>query len=84
MLNEGDKALIKEIAWEVGGHIEERLKSGLHAKVEVHLATCPVKAKVDAMENKAKGAWRVLAAQVALILAILTLAIAIWQAIKTH
>ena len=59
--DEGDKAIIREIAWEVASHIEERLKasieSGLYRRVEIHALSCPVKDDVKSLQDRIQGAW---------------------------
>lgn len=85
---EAQQALIEKIAYRVGEVIEKRLSdsfsSGLRAKVELHIATCTVKTRLEALENKAKGAWYTMALQAGIIVSLLTLAAAIWLAAKTH
>jgi hypothetical protein len=58
--SEGDKAIIKEVAWEIGDVVVTRIKEDVSARIKLHIADCPVKDKVDALVNKSKGAWAVI------------------------
>jgi hypothetical protein len=53
---EGDKAIIREIAFEVAKVIKADLKADFAGAVELHQATCPIKVNVEATLNQAKGA----------------------------
>ena len=58
-LSEGDKAIVKETAWEVADAVAERIKADVTTLVDLHAASCPVKDKVEEIVNKGKGAWAV-------------------------
>jgi hypothetical protein len=94
-LDLGDKAIIREIAYEVAVPLTEKLssavKEGMATQVKIHLLECPVrhelistKEELDAIKNKAKGGWHTLAFLAALIVSFVSLATALWIAYKTH
>jgi len=56
-LSEGDKAIVKETAWEVADAVAARIQTDVAALVKLHAASCPVKDKVEEIVNKGKGAW---------------------------
>jgi anti-sigma-K factor RskA len=79
MLSEADRAIINETvnktAWAVGEKIAARIEENTRLMFKLHAAECPVKAKVEAQENKFLGGWRTLAALAAVIMALAGLAI---------
>ncbi len=52
MLDEGDKAIVRQIAYEVGGVISAQISEAVKNKLDVHVLSCPVKASVDANEDR--------------------------------
>jgi len=77
--DEGDKAVIKQIAYEAADHVAERLQeviqSGIASKIEIHTLSCPMRSELKetkdelaAAKNKRLGAWG-LAVVIATILA---------------
>ncbi len=64
-LDEGDKAIIRQIAFDASEHtfarIEKSMKENTKMLVNLHQAECPVRDKVEAGKHLAMGGWRVLA-----------------------
>ena len=50
MLNEGDKAIVKEIALEASTAIKEDLVADFKVQFKLHQLECPIKDKVEAIE----------------------------------
>lgn len=55
-LNEGDKAVVREIAFEAAKTIGDEVKDAILTGLRLHQAECPVKAEVEAKINQARGA----------------------------
>jgi hypothetical protein len=55
VLDDGDKAIVREIAWEVGDKIGERIATTLHESIHAHTESCPTGRLLDAYRNKLKG-----------------------------
>lgn len=66
-MDAGDKAIIKEIAFEAAKVIGDRLEERFIEKIKLHQAECPVKDEVAKNVNQAKGAWKVIAFVSALV-----------------
>ena len=88
--DEGDRAIIKEIAYEAATHIAEKLQasvmSGLHNKVEMHVLECPLRAEIkfvkdeiEIAKSKAQMAWKMVVLEAVVLSALATLAIAVWK-----
>lgn len=82
-LTEGDRAIMRETAFEVAEVIERRLLAAFEKQVELHQATCPVKMEVQATLNQAKGGGRVAVLIAAIISGVAGLALSIWAAMKS-
>lgn len=55
-MTEGEKAIIKAVAWEVCEVIEERLTKTLQTMIDLHAANCPLKSTLA----EARGGWKTL------------------------
>lgn len=66
---EGDRAIIRQTAWEIGDVISQRLEKAFKEHCRLTQATCPVKDIVEAAANQGKGATRVFAIVAALLAA---------------
>lgn len=55
-LTEGDKAVVREIAFEAAKTIGDEVKDAIMTGLRLHQAECPVKVEVEAKINQAKGA----------------------------
>ena len=60
-MDEGQRAIIREIAFQVAGQIATDLKAHFATQIELHKSGCPVKVKVEATLSEAKGAWKTVA-----------------------
>ena len=78
-LDLGDKAIVREIAYEVAVPLTEKMlavfKDGMKTEVKVHMLECPLRSELtktreelDAEKNRRKGAWA-MATVIATILA---------------
>ena len=77
-LDEGDKAIMRSIAFDAADHSAARVKettdmalngvvSKIRSELALHAAECPVKAEVAASRNKLRGGWHVIVTVAALI-----------------
>ena len=85
-LTEGDKAIIRETAFEVGNVVAERLMQSFEDICARRRAECPVKEQVAAMTNQRKGAKALaglIVGAVGLVGSLLG-AIATWIALRTN
>lgn len=57
MLDEGDKAIIKEISYEAAEHMVQRVQGSFNARLALHQAECPTSKGFEAAKNKAYGIW---------------------------
>jgi len=80
-MSEGDKALVREIAFEAAGVLKDEVRDEIKTVVRLHAAECTTKAKVDAMSNQRKGA-RVMFATIVTVLSVLSALLAVW--LKAH
>ena len=55
-LDDGDKAIVKEIAREVGDELKGQIGRAMNDTVALHAASCRAAHRVDAYENQARGA----------------------------
>ncbi len=76
--NEGNRAIIRDIAFEVADKIAADLKEHFAAAIKLHQADCPVKIEVAAIVNQAKGGRVAIAALAAFVAAVVG---ALWTAI---
>ena len=54
MLNEGDKAIVREIAFEVAGVLKDELTNGFKMQIELHRLNCPATEAVKEWPKQAK------------------------------
>jgi len=62
---------IREIAYEVGNHLSDKLRTEFAAQVRLHQAECPLRAQVQ----EARGAWKVVSVVAASVGALVSAAI---------
>ena len=77
-LNEGDKALVREIAFEVAETIKTSIQQSVDTQIQLHRLQCPVAAEFKEEQNRRKGAMALLERFGAWIVALAGLLIA-WQ-----
>jgi len=51
-MSEGEKAIVQQIAWQVGDAVQGRLEKLLDARMALHLATCNRMQEVQALAEK--------------------------------
>lgn len=54
-MDEGEKAIITEIAWKVGDALMEKFEEKLQTKIELHSLTCTTTKAVIGFRGKAKA-----------------------------
>jgi uncharacterized protein (DUF2062 family) len=54
-LDEGDKAIVQEIAWQVGKAVGQEIGDRLSAQIREHALTCSTAKLVEAWRNRAVG-----------------------------
>ena len=57
MLDEGDRAIIKEISYEAAEHMVQRVQGSFDVRLNLHKAECPTAKGFEAAKNKAYGVW---------------------------
>ena len=64
---EGDKAIIKSIAWEVGDAITKQMNASIEAQMKSRCDACLIAKKVDRAAMALKTTWVFLGGTIALI-----------------
>lgn len=54
-LDDGDKAIVREIAFEVAGVLKEELTDGFKTQIELHTSRCPAVEAVKQWPKEAKS-----------------------------
>jgi hypothetical protein len=90
MLDEGDKAIIKDISYGAAEHTVQRvqgsfdskieaLQSSINAKLVIHQASCPHGNTVSEAKDRVRGAWWTICILATVISAIATIAIELFR-----
>jgi hypothetical protein len=75
MLDDGDKAIIEQIAYRAAEHTAKKVEQSIKLRMELHQAECPVGRRLAATENAAKGGWKVLATIGAAVMSVAALVV---------
>ena len=78
-LDEGDKAIIRQIAFAASEHTCKQVSENFDSRLKLHQAECPVAKKFEETKNQAKGAWIIVTAVASFFAAIAALAFGVWK-----
>ena len=78
-LDEGDKAIIRNIAFEAAEHTAQKVTTLFEAKLQLHQAECPFAEEFSATKNQAKGGWWTITALVGALTGVAALVLSWWK-----
>ena len=54
MLDEGDKAIVRQIAFEAGEVISHQISNAVKDKLDIHVLSCPIKTYAETNDKRIK------------------------------
>lgn len=87
-LNEGDKAIIREIAFEaakeIASEVQAQVREAMDHAVEHHADTCPIARQFEAVQNKFMGGWTMITLLCTALMSLASLAVSVWTVLGKH
>ena len=74
-LDEGDKAIIRDIAFDAAEHTSRRVIGSFETRLQLHRAECPIGKEFMEAQNKMRGAWFVISIVASIVATVATIAV---------